>query len=626
VASPYGSEEASALVQHAADLRTQVDRQKFRKIQEQQRPEEEQEQQKAQRPLVRDTLDIRRRKIAIMDDILAYISERGRIVYGGWALNELIRGKDPKDVIYKDTDDVPDVEFYTPDPVRDVVTLCLRLQRQGYGKVLGMEAHHFETYTVSVEGWRCCDISYMPKWIYSSLPTLSPTHAQPTSAPDVATLRRHRLDLVHPHVMLIDYMRILTDPMLSYWRLEKSFSRLVLLLKHFPLEDSWSPSSSPTPNDIDRSQRVYELVARFVNGRTSVVVVGDTAVAYYATVTARVVQNHKGRQTHSRTKPTDTYAKPSVLDVVSTNFAVDASDLHRVLIQVYHQEHEAQISYVEYNAFFDFIGRLGEFIGKDGTVLARIIDNNHKCIPFQSVSDIVKAGSNTRPLPPAQPATSTGVGTNVAASTASTASTAIKAVNLQMGTFSLTVMYLMMFRLRARVTKDGSVGGGRGGDGYEDGYVGGRKKKGNKKKGRTYHLDDRDGPPPPILLPREMHYQRSAKEGELYDLVVHMFSLRDTYLRETSSTILSPTPFKEFVTACTGPVIPALDVKTNIVGPFKAEKFKQMRPFYFDPSRLVLRNEHEVERFVTRFKFLNRAGRVVNNPADLMYLPPTSTT
>ena len=105
-----------------------------------------------------------------------------------------------------------------------------------------------------------------------------------------------------------------------------------------------------------------------------------------------------------------------------------------------------------------------------------------------------------------------------------------------------------------------------------------------------------------------------------------MFSLRDTYLRETSSTILSPTPFKEFVTACTGPVIPALDVKTNIVGPFKAEKFKQMRPFYFDPSRLVLRNEHEVERFVTRFKFLNRAGRVVNNPADLMYLPPTSTT
>ena len=35
--------------------------------------------------------------------------------------------------------------------------------------------------------------------------------------------------------MTIDYLRMITDPLASYWRIEKSLKRMVLLQKHYPL-------------------------------------------------------------------------------------------------------------------------------------------------------------------------------------------------------------------------------------------------------------------------------------------------------------------------------------------------------------------------------------------------------
>ena len=54
--------------------------------------------------------------------ILKFIKEKKRLIYGGYAQNELIKSKNIKDDFYGDTR--ADIEFYTPDPIKDLIELC----------------------------------------------------------------------------------------------------------------------------------------------------------------------------------------------------------------------------------------------------------------------------------------------------------------------------------------------------------------------------------------------------------------------------------------------------------------------------------------------------------------------
>src|ERR1700744_2991581 len=66
--------------------------------------------------------------------ILKFIKDNKRKVYGGYALNLLIKAKSPKDAIYKPTD-TPDVEFYSPEPIIDLIKLCNIIHEKGYKNV-----------------------------------------------------------------------------------------------------------------------------------------------------------------------------------------------------------------------------------------------------------------------------------------------------------------------------------------------------------------------------------------------------------------------------------------------------------------------------------------------------------
>jgi len=43
----------------------------------------------------------------------------------------------------------------------------------------------------------------------------------------------------HPHFMMVDTYRILTDPMTSYWRLDKSIKRFQKLIKYYPIDQEF---------------------------------------------------------------------------------------------------------------------------------------------------------------------------------------------------------------------------------------------------------------------------------------------------------------------------------------------------------------------------------------------------
>ena len=59
----------------------------------------------------------------VYKELLNFIREKKRIIYGGYAQNSLILMKNKNDGFYKEID-TPDIEFYSYEPVKDVFDLC----------------------------------------------------------------------------------------------------------------------------------------------------------------------------------------------------------------------------------------------------------------------------------------------------------------------------------------------------------------------------------------------------------------------------------------------------------------------------------------------------------------------
>ena len=54
--------------------------------------------------------------------IIQFIKERKRKIYGGYAINLLIKQKNPEKAIYKEKE-YPDIDFYSPEPINDLIDL-----------------------------------------------------------------------------------------------------------------------------------------------------------------------------------------------------------------------------------------------------------------------------------------------------------------------------------------------------------------------------------------------------------------------------------------------------------------------------------------------------------------------
>lgn len=153
-------------------------------------------------------------KREVMADIKNFIRDKKRKVYGGTAINELIKAVNPKDAIY-DEMIFSDIEFYSPTPVQDLVELTNLLYRKGYKYVVGREAQHEETYSVFVNFQLYCDISYIPTRVYHG----------------IQTKELDGIHYAHPHFIYIDMLRIVNDPInAGAQRWEKTFDRMFKLL------------------------------------------------------------------------------------------------------------------------------------------------------------------------------------------------------------------------------------------------------------------------------------------------------------------------------------------------------------------------------------------------------------
>lgn len=152
-----------------------------------------------------------------------YIKEKGRIIYGGMAINELIKIKNKKYAIYDDKKlNYPDFDIYTPEPIYDMIYLTNKLYKLGYKDVSAREAIHEGSYTISLDKvtGTILDLTYVWKNHYHYIPKI----------------KINNLNYIDFEFAYIDLYKVCTDPLLSFeFRIEKVFNRISLLEYYWPI-------------------------------------------------------------------------------------------------------------------------------------------------------------------------------------------------------------------------------------------------------------------------------------------------------------------------------------------------------------------------------------------------------
>jgi hypothetical protein len=308
-------------------------------------------------------------EIKIVSDIIKnFIIDKKRKIYGGYALHLLLNDKNKSELIY-DENDTYDIDFYSPEPIIDLKELCDKIHAAGFKPVLGQEAQHKETYSVYVNYQLYCDITYMPNNIYKKL----------------RFMFINNLLVVHPYFLMIDYFRMFTDPLGSFWRLEKHFERYMLLQKHFPLPIIKDEIRLETYID----KNIYKIISLLFNeivNYESIVFTGLYTYNYYLHLSE-----------YTNTNNSYNYLKLTYYEVYSTNYVEDGLKLLNY-IKSLPQFYTNKIFYVEYNPFFQFYGNSTIFYynyNGEHIPILYLYENNKRSIPFKKFN-LIKFKNNNQ--------------------------------------------------------------------------------------------------------------------------------------------------------------------------------------------------------------------------------------
>jgi len=288
----------------------------------------------------------------VMGVIIKYIQDNKRKVYGGYGLNLLIKNKSEEDMIYTD-DKFHDIDFYSPMPKSDGIKISNILYSAGFPYVNCRDAQHDETVTIIVNNLKYCDITYVPTIIYNAIPF-------------------ENIDnfcVVGSEFVSIDYLRMFSDPVTSYWRISekedmKAFKRFYMLQKYYPFYNIEEPLKFNKRESI--LNYALEKIFNFLVDHKTCIIIGLYAYNYYL----------------YKTKQNKNLINIPWYDVISVNYVDDGTDLVNELKK--DEKLSSDISHVEYYPFFQFTGHNVEIYYGD-FLLCRMYNNNNKCIQFNEV-------------------------------------------------------------------------------------------------------------------------------------------------------------------------------------------------------------------------------------------------
>lgn len=440
--------------------------------------------------------------------ILQFVKDRKRKIYGGYAINLLIKDVDPRDAIYKEKEN-PDIDFYSPEPIKDLIDLCNIIYDKGFKFVRGYEAQHKETYSIRVNNHLYCDISYVPKNIYNKIPFKV----------------IDGIYVIHPLWYTVDFLRMMTDPLTSYWRIEKHFERFYLIQKHYPFPHIEKPINVMFPKQEENQMRkLLDATHQFLEARETTITVGFYAYDHFL-IESGIMKNNNGKSKKFKILEVPYY------EIISTNFRDDSLLLISKLRSI-DSELTKDINIVEHYPYFQFLGHSVHIYYQD-ILIAIVYHYNKKCLPYLKVpsnkyykNQIIKGTSF-----------------------------------INIGTFSLTLMYALMTLMKSRTDSD------------ED----------------TKNL--------------------------YYTFISHLLEMREYYFKRTGKNMLSDSLFKDFVLECKGHAITPEKERALLIESRK--KKKQRLQFAYDPSESRIEND-------INYIFANSSGNPIKNPKNLKLTENTS--
>jgi len=426
-------------------------------------------------------------KKKVTEIIYNYIKKNKRKIYGGIALNLLIKNKSKNDAFYKD-DDYPDIEFYSPEPIVDAINICNELYNNKIKRIRTIEAQHAETYTISINTEKNCDISYMFKQLYNILPTKS----------------IDGFEIVHPHFLEIDYLRQMNDPLVSYFRLEKFFPRFFLLQQFYPL-----PHINKTLHELKiENNDVMEDIRIWLDKKNTVITVGQYAFNYFMMKSTIEKKEFK-------------YTPVSIYEIISIDYKNDVVNLVKQLQKKY-----SNVTITEHYPFFQFLG-YSTYVFFGDKLIAKIYDKNNRCIPYIKIP-LYKFNNESFEKEKGE---------------------------IQIGTFSLVLMYALIQIIRSKLDKDKLI------------------------------FD---------------YYTIMASQ---------LVEMRRYFLNKTKKTILDDTDFKDFQINCIGyELSPAIERAIKIEK--RKAKGKQPLSYTYNP-------EDGLKEPVSDYKFANSSGNIIKDEKKL---------
>lgn len=275
----------------------------------------------------------------VIKHILEFIKLKKRIIYGGYAQNQLIKNKNENDVFYSDIDKA-DIEFYSYEPIKDLVELSDFLYSKNYKMVQGSEGIHEGTYKIFVNLENYCDITYLSKNICDTMKYIEIDGARYS----------------HPYFMYIDYYRIFTDPFSYSFRLDKSFNRYIKLYKYYPLVNPTNTSISIKKTD----SIILDKIRKKIIHNSKYIIVGKYALNYYLS------------------KINDKLVDIDFYEIITTNFNIEILKIRKKMMLLF----GTKLTIKEFTPYFEFFGNRVEFY-VDNILVLRVYNNNNKCIVFR---------------------------------------------------------------------------------------------------------------------------------------------------------------------------------------------------------------------------------------------------
>lgn len=275
--------------------------------------------------------------------IFNYIRNNKLIVYGGFAQNLLIETKEKGAGFYKDID-LADIEFYSPTPIKHLIELCDLLYKSGLKNVQGKEGSHPETYKLFSNFHNYADISYMSQNIYDNMETIM-----------IDGMR-----ITHPHFIYVDALRVYTDPLTSNFRLIRTFNRMTLMMRYYPLNDNHLYNQIEFKNiNKDRDEFIRKQIVQ----KMKIVLIGFHAFN-------RLMKKANMKDNYFLQEP--------YYQLISIDFKKDMTHIYKLLQTKYGKK----IRYKIYHPFFQFFDISVEFYYGDQLIL-RLYGRNERCIQYK---------------------------------------------------------------------------------------------------------------------------------------------------------------------------------------------------------------------------------------------------